>query len=197
MGTRRRHRRTGALAALSLATLLPGTVPAAAESPAPLQTVVEVDLDRYLGTWHEVARYPNRFQRNCEHATAEYSLRDDGRIRVVNTCTQTTDGGVRQVDGVAEIADRDSRAKLRVSFLPAWLRWTGIGRGDYWIIDLDDDYGWAVVGEPGRRYLWILARQPALPADALAGILERLRAQGYEPEKLLPPPTEIPVNDGR
>ena len=126
---------------------------------APLRTVAGVDLDRYLGTWYEIASYPAWFQKGCTGSTATYSLQTDGRIRVVNQCfRKSLDGPRKTSTGKAVVVDGSSNAKLKV-----WFFWPF--KGDYWIIDLDPDYRWAVVGVPSRKYLWILSRTPA-PDDA-------------------------------
>jgi apolipoprotein D and lipocalin family protein len=116
-----------------VATALAAACTAATPGP-PLETVARVDVERYAGTWHEVALIPNRFQRDCAtDTTATYTLLGDGRISVRNRCLRA-DGSEMSVDGVADVVDRTTNARLKVSFLPAWLRWTGIGRGDYWVL---------------------------------------------------------------
>ena len=152
--------------------------------PPPLATVPQVDLDRYAGTWHEVALYPNRFQQACaKDTTATYTPLADGRIGVRNRCLRA-DGSEMSVEGVAEVVDPATRARLKVSFLPAWLRWTGIGRGDYWVLYLSPDYRVAIVGEPSREYLWILARTPTLAEDEYQTLMAKVRAAGYDPAQL-------------
>lgn len=143
-----------------------------------LTTASAVDLDRYLGLWYEIARLPNRFERNCEGVTAEYQRRSDGLIRVVNTCREgAPDGRARVAVGRARVADAQTNAKLRVSFFgPFW--------GDYWILWLAEDYSLSIVGEPSGRYLWILSRTPTLSDDVRGAALERLAALGYETSKL-------------
>jgi apolipoprotein D and lipocalin family protein len=167
--------------------LIAGLLVAACSSPAkapPLQTVSRVELERYAGTWHEVALYPNRFQQACvADTTATYTALDDGRIGVRNRCRRA-DGTEMSVEGVAEVVDRSTNAKLKVSFLPSWLRWTGIGRGDYWVLYLSPDYRVAIVGEPSREYLWILARTPTLPQAEYDALMEKVRAAGYDPQRL-------------
>lgn len=149
-----------------------------------MQTVPRVDLDRYAGTWHEVALYPNRFQRECvADTTATYTPLGDGQIAVSNRCRRAN-GSEIAVEGVAEVVDTATNAKLKVSFLPAWLRWTGLGRGDYWVLYLSSDYRVAIVGEPSREYLWILARTPALPEDEYRALMAKVRAAGYDPARL-------------
>lgn len=145
----------------------------------PLQTVPRVDLSRYVGTWYDIASFPQRFQRGCTATTATYTLRADGQIDVVNRCRdQTVDGPERVSRGRARVVDRVTNARLKVSFFrPFW--------GDYWIVDLGDDYAWAVVGHPSRDYLWILSRTPTLDPAVYDGIVGRLAAQGYETGRLV------------
>ena len=151
----------------------------AAAGQPPLETVSRVDLDRYLGTWHEIASYPAWFQRDCTATTAEYSLRDDGRIRVVNSCRKgSPDGKLKRSTGRAKTVDGSGNAKLRVSFV--WPFW-----GDYWIIDLDPDYQWVVVGEPKRKYLWILSRTRTMNEVLYDEIVSRLPSAGYDPAHLV------------
>lgn len=145
-----------------------------------VRTVDRVDLDRYLGEWHEVARFPNRFQDQCAgDVVATYSRRDDGRIDVVNRC-RLADGGLEEAAGVARVVDTSTNAKLKVRFAPAWLRWLPMVWGDYWIIGLADDYSWAAVGSPDRRYLWILSRTPALDTSSLEAAKEAARRNGFD-----------------
>ncbi len=146
----------------------------------PLRPVAQVDLQRYAaGTWYEIAAFPQRFQRGCTGSTATYALKEGGEVEVINRCRdKTLDGPLREARGRARVVDPASNARLEVSFFrPFW--------GDYWIIDLDAGYQWAVVGHPGRDYLWILARAPALQDATYQGILERLRAQGYDTSRLV------------
>jgi formylglycine-generating enzyme required for sulfatase activity/lipocalin len=150
--------------------------------------VGSVDLDRYLGLWYEVAKVPNRFQDQCAYGTtAEYSRQDDGRIRVVNRCHEE-DGDVSEAKGVARIVDPESNAKLEVSFV-SFLGWRPFW-GDYWIIGLDDDYRWAVVGHPERKYGWVLSRTPALDDDTMDTIRSILERNGYERDAFVASPHE-------
>lgn len=150
-----------------------------AHAQPPLETVPAVDVARYMGRWFEIARYPMWFQRRCaKNAVAEYALRKNGSVRVENRCT-AADGRVICARGNARIADERTHAKFKVKFSPF------MPGADYWIVDLDPGYRWAVVGEPKRRYLWILSRTPALEAQTFDGICERLRAQHYAPENLV------------
>ena len=150
----------------------------AADDKQPLRTVPQVDLNRYLGNWYEIASYPAWFQKGCTGSTAEYRLMDDGRIRVVNRCFKSSlDGPLKASKGKAEVVDTTTNAKLKV-----WFFWPF--KGDYWIIDLDADYQWAVVGVPSRKYLWVLSRTPQMDERVYQGILTRLVDQGYDPNRL-------------
>ncbi len=153
----------------------------------PLQVVRHVDVSRYLGKWYEIATIPQRFQKGCVGVTAEYSLRKNGDIRVINTCIQgSLDGEVRAVRGKARVVDKNTNAKLKVTFF--WPFW-----GAYWIVGLADDYTWAVVGHPSRDYLWILSRTPHMDDALYQELLDLVVAKGYDParlQKTLQPPTE-------
>ena len=119
------------------------TLLAAAPSPTsltlPLAAVAKVDLGRYVGRWYEIARLPNKFQNGCRESTANYSLKADGKIQVINECVKGENREVDRVEGDAEVVDSETWAKLRVNFVPSWIRWIGVGWGNYWIIDLDAD----------------------------------------------------------
>ena len=147
-----------------------------------LKTVAHVDLLRYVGTWYEIASFPQSFQRGCTATTATYTLRPDGVIDVLNRCRLgSIDGKEKTALGRARVADRTTNAKLEVSFFrPFW--------GDYWIIDLADDYSYAVVGHPGRDYLWILSRTPTMTEPVYQTIVARLQGQGYETSRLVRTP---------
>ena len=150
----------------------------------PVRTVEKVDLDRYLGDWYELARYPNRFQRAClGDVRAHYALRADQRLDVLNRC-RTADGGI-EARGVARIVDARSSARLKVRFAPAALSFLPFVWGDYWILGLADDYSWAVVGSPDRSYLWILARVPALADDGFAAAVAVARRNGFDVARLV------------
>lgn len=145
-----------------------------------IKTVPFVDLERYTGVWYEYARIPNSFQDDCVlNTTATYIIREDGKIDVINRCIDA-DGDTIEARGIAQIVDNESRSKLEVSFV----RLLGINLfwGDYWIIGLADDYRYAVVGDPSRKYGWILTRNPNLSNDDFNAIKEILESQGYTPE---------------
>ena len=164
---------------LSIGTLLLVTACAGvATDTRPLDVVDSVDLKRYLGTWYEIASYPAWFQKGCTGSMAEYSLLSDGKIQVINSCRKNSLQGKRKkAEGKAEVVDTKTNAKLKV-----WFFWPF--KGNYWIIDLDPEYQWAVVGEPRRKYLWILSRTPIMEASIYQGILARLPQKGYDPSQL-------------
>jgi len=150
-----------------------------------LAVVPSIDLKKYAGMWYEIARLPNRFQSECiGNVTATYTLDGDEFI-VVNRCRKEN-GEVTEAEGRARRAgDDEPNSKLKVRFAPAFLSFLPFVWGDYWIIDLASDYSYAVIGAPGREYLWILARAPSLSDGTLQGILERIKHQGYDLTYLL------------
>jgi len=163
---------------------VPIVTPLYAQASGPVQTVPAVDLNRYLGDWYEIARFPNRFQRNCAgDVRASYARRDDGRIDVVNRC-RAAEGEAIEARGVARVVDTHTSAKLKVRFAPAALSFLPFVWGDYWILGLADDYSWATVGSPDRKYLWILARTPAIDAERFSAALDAARANGFDVERL-------------
>ncbi|MBP8149672.1 MAG: lipocalin family protein [Limnohabitans sp.] len=156
----------------------------AALNAAPLQTVPAIDVPRYMGTWHEIAKYPNWFQKKCVSSTsATYSLQADGQVQVLNRC-KTANGDWSEALGAArQIGAKDS-PRLKVRFAPAWLSFIPMVWGNYWVIDIDPDYLWVVVSEPQREYLWILARTPQLPTATLNALQTRLTAKGFDLQRL-------------
>ena len=151
------------------------------ESKRPLDVVSTVDLNRYAGTWFEIARLPNRFQNQClGDVTATYTLLDDGDIKVVNRC-RNENGLIEEAEGRAKQASNDApNTKLKVRFAPAFLSFLPFVWGDYWIIDLAADYSYAVIGEPARKYLWILSRTPTMEETIMQSILDQVKAKGYD-----------------
>ncbi len=165
------------LAVLAVTVACVGLAAASASTP-PLNTVAHVDLARYSGKWYEIARYPNRFERKCDRdVTAEYAPKPNGDISVTNTCTEK-DGKTTASHGTAVVTDPASNARLKVTFF-----WPFYGK--YWIIDLDPQYRFAVVGEPDRDYLWILSRTPSLDRSTYDEILLRIADHGYDTSKLV------------
>ena len=168
---------------------LPVLLVACATTPAgpPLRVVPHVDLDRYGGLWYEIASYPERCQRGCVATRAAYSRRPDGRIRIVNECREDSfDGKLRRTEGVARVANGSTaNSKLDVQF-----HWPF--RSQYWIIELDPDYRYAVVGEPSRQHLRVLSRFPTMPPTLYAELVERAARNGYDPERLRQTPQPPP-----
>ena len=152
----------------------------------PVQSVQAVDAQKYAGRWYEQARLPNRFQASCVgDVTADYRPLADGALEVINRCRQA-DATINVARGKAVAADGDTTgARLKVSFLPAWLQWLPVGRGDYWVVMLDPQYRYSVVSEPSRNYLWILSRTPVLERTAYEGVLIELQRKGYPVENLV------------
>ena len=143
-----------------------------------LEVVSHVDLNRYVGRWYEIARLPNRFEKKCaDSVTATYSLRSDGKVRVVNRCRKSS-GDYTTATGSAKVIDKTTNAKLKVTFF--WPFY-----GDYWILDLGEDYEYAVVGAPNRKYLWILSRHPRMDERLYQQLLVKMAARGFKTEQLV------------
>jgi apolipoprotein D and lipocalin family protein len=167
------------LIAMSVLILVSCASPQDKDLP-PLKTVLYVDLNKYVGLWYEIAKIPNSFQDHCAYGTtAEYKLEKDGSIQVKNKCyDENSEPDI--ADGVANVVDKSTNAKLEVSFVsffgirPFW--------GDYWIIGLDENYQWAVVGTPGRKYGWVLSRTPSLSDETMQKIFSILKEQNYNPD---------------
>lgn len=176
---------TASLATALLASAAQATDQPPAAPAQPLQALASLDIPAYMGTWYQVAWFPNRFQKQCVSDTqAIYRQRDDGRVDVLNRC-RLADGRFDDADGIARPAGATldgntlRPAQLEVSFLPALLRWIPAW-GRYWVVALADDGRWAVVSEPQRQYLWVLARAPRLTADDEATIRSLLTRQGFD-----------------
>jgi apolipoprotein D and lipocalin family protein len=143
-----------------------------------LQTVPNVDVQKYAGKWYEIASYPQRFQKGCHCTTAEYTLSEKGYLIVENRCNRdSVDGKQSYIKGKAFIQPNTGNAKLKVQFFFPF-------RAKYWIIDLADDYSYAVVSHPNMKYLWILSRTPHLSENVYQGILSRLKEKGFDLNKL-------------
>ena len=150
-----------------------------------LRVVPAIDYQRYAGTWYEVARLPNRFQAMCAgDVTATYTVRPDGRIDVTNRCRESN-GEIREATGVARRVEGQPPSILQVRFAPAFLRFLPMVWGDYQIIDLAEDYEYAVVGAPSREYLWILARRPDIDPDLYRRLSESARDQDFDTAALV------------
>ena len=179
--------RTSQSLAATLTALLPLWLTACASNAsgalpdaAPLVSVSEFETERYLGLWYEIAKYPVSFEEGLVGVTAEYSLRDDGKIRVENGGRKgTLDGKPSLATAKAWAPDPEQPARLKVQFFWPF-------KADYWVIALDPEYRWAVVGEPKRRYLWILSRSPQMDEAVYTSIVERIVALGYDVSRLEP-----------
>lgn len=154
---------------------------AGAASAAPLQSVPALDLQLYTGTWYEIAAYPTLFQAaDCVGTTATYSFNPDGSIKVFNQCYRPRSGGgwqLERIEGRARVPDPARPSRLKVSFFPPF-------EGDYWVIALDSNYQHAVVGHPGRNFLWVLSRAPQMAPETYKALQAQIAAQGYDLSRL-------------
>ena len=168
----------------TFASLLLAICAMGAWAQEPMTTVPGIDVPRYLGTWYEIAKFPNRFQKMCaSNTSAQYSARQDGSLSVRNRCTDK-DGKISEVEGQARQIGNATSPKLEVRFAPAWLSFLPFVWGDYWVIDLDAEYQLVAVSEPKREFLWVLSRTPAVSAKAYDDLLARLRAKSLDTGKL-------------
>ena len=148
----------------------------AKEKLRPLEVVPYVELEKYLGKWYEIAHLPFRFEDDCTDITATYSLSKDGNVSVLNECMR--DGKLKQAKGKAKVVDKNTGAKLKVTFFWPF-------SADYWIIDLGKDYDYAVVGTPNRKYLWILSRAPRMDDKLYSQLIESVKSKGFDANKLI------------
>jgi apolipoprotein D and lipocalin family protein len=163
------------------------------QSLPPLQSVKSLDVPRYLGRWYEIAKFPNRFQRQCVSDTsADYTLLPEGHLRVLNQCRQA-DGEWQRAVGLAKQVGDEQSARLEVRFAPAWLSFLPFVWGDYWVVDLDDKYELVAVSEPARAYLCVLSRSPVVDASRYAALLARLTAMGLDVSRLEKTPQPLAV----
>jgi apolipoprotein D and lipocalin family protein len=172
------------------ASLVFSTLHAAAQTAAtpttlpPVNTIAALDVPRYMGTWYEIAKFPNRFQAKCAANTrASYLATTDGSVQVLNSCV-TADGSAIDALGLAKQVGGATSPKLQVRFAPAWLSWLPMVWGDYWVIDLDADYQLAAVSDAKRDYLWVLSRTPHISDKAYDALMARLKAQSFDISKL-------------
>ena len=174
----------GALLGLCALRAVAGQAAPAAPVPpqhGELSTIASLDVPRYMGTWFEIAKYPNWFQKKCTGGgtTAQYRQQADGTVQVINRC-RLESGAMNEAMATARQVGSATSPKLKVRFAPAWLSFLPFVWGDYWVIDLDPGYTWAVVGEPGRDYLWILSREPGMDHELFEQIKARAEAMGYD-----------------
>jgi len=136
-----------------------------------------VDIQKYLGTWYEIARFPHSFEKGLENVSATYSLKENGKIKVLNK-GQNSENELSEIEGVAWIPDAKETAKLKVRFFWPF-------SGNYWIISLDKDYQYVLVGEPSRKYLWILARTKTLDDSIYSELIRIAKERGFDTDKLM------------
>jgi len=173
----------GLLVGMAVASSL-GFIGSAHAELASLQAVPSLDVQRYMGTWHEIAKYPNWFQNKCTSSTqATYSALPNGQLQVLNRC-KTDRGEWREALGAARQIGGPTSAQLKVRFAPEWLSFIPMVWGNYWIIALDTDYQWVLVSEPQREYLWILSRTPNMPASTYQALLGKLEGLGFDLKRL-------------
>ena len=172
--------------ALTLLLLLAAVPASAQEAALPNVAVPTLDLKRYAGKWHEIAHLPMFFQRKCTaNITATYTVREDDKVDVRNAC-EKADGKTMVSEGIARSV-AGQPGQLEVRFAPDWLAWLPMTWADYWVIEIDPDYRWAVVGGPSRDYLWILSRTPAMARADYDAIRVRAARRRYPVDKLVVP----------
>ena len=178
-----KHLRTACYGLLTTA-LLAYSVTLHAQALPPVQTIASLDVPRYMGTWFELAKFPNVFQRKCVGNTrAVYTLNADNTVQVLNRC-RIQDGNTIEALGQAKQIGNVTSPVLKVRFAPEWLGWLPLVWGDYWVIDLDDQYQLAAVSDAKREYLWVLSRSPKTDPRQYAALLQRLQQQGFDVDKL-------------
>ena len=166
------------------ATLLASACSSGSSNFSKLETVPNVDLRKYSGEWYEIARIDHWFQKGCVNSKATYNIRSDGDIDLINTCDVGTDGKKKEAIGRAWVVDSATNAKLKVQFPLRWIKLPFLA-GNYWIIELDDDYRHVMVGEDKREYLWILSRDKEMPTQTVAALIEKAKAKGFPVEDLV------------
>lgn len=169
---------------------------AQSKKPVELATVANVDLNRYQGKWYEIARYPNKFQNQCVgNVTATYTLKGEGKLEVFNQC-MGKDGKLSGAKAAGKIADKATNAKLKVRFAPAFISFLSFVWADYWVIELADDYTYAVVGTPDRDYFWILSREAEMKEPLYNDILRRAASKGFDPKRVIKTPQGLASVNG-
>ncbi len=159
------------------AVLAAGLTAAGAAGAAAPQPRKSLEIDRFLGRWHEIARTPNFNQKGCKSGTAEWGRGEEGRLTVVQKCVKSS-GDTKTWSGSATIVDTDTNAKLRMSLLK------GLIKQEYWVLDRADDYSWAIAGTPGGNFVWVLSRKASLAPAERTAVLNRVKALGYDTSKL-------------
>ncbi len=178
----------GALLGLCALRAVAGQAAPAAPVPSQhgeLSTIASLDVPRYMGTWFEIAKYPNWFQKKCTGGgtTAQYRQQADGTVQVINRC-RLESGAMNEAMATARQVGSATSPKLKVRFAPAWLSFLPFVWGDYWVIDHDEAYQLVAVSEPSQEYLWVLARTPQVDPTAYNALLTRLTQKGFDVSKL-------------
>ena len=179
-------------------TLILATVSffAQSEKANPVKTVPAVDLGKYAGTWYEIAKYPNKFQKQCvANTTATYTLKGQNKLEVLNRCLRK-DGTMDNAKADGKVEDKQTNAKLKVRFAPGFISFLPFVWADYWVIDLAGDYSYAVVATPDRDYFWILSREPEMKDAIYQSVLRRAEAQGFDPSKVVKTPQGVEAGKG-
>ncbi len=157
----------------------------------PLRVEQNVDIQKYQGLWYELERFDIKFEKGCGNVTADYTLTKKGKVKVVNTCVKKKKNGklkTKDAKGVAFVVDKETNARLKVSFVP-FFKWLGWFAGDYNIIKLGPNYEYVLVGSQNREYLWILSRTPELSEDTKDMLKAEARSQGFDTSKLIVTPS--------
>ena len=169
---------------------------AQSEKASPVKTVRSVDLSKYAGTWYEIAKYPNKFQKQCVgNVTATYTLKAADKLEVLNKCLKK-DGTVENAKADGKVEDKQTNAKLKVRFAPGFTSFLPFVWADYWVIDLAPDYSYAVVATPDRDYFWILSREAEMKDALYQDILRRAEQQGFNPAKVSKTPQGVESGKG-
>jgi apolipoprotein D and lipocalin family protein len=179
------HSRASLISILGLLLICLGSTQVIAQQgDQSVKTIAALDVPRYLGTWYEIAKFPNWFQKKCASNTkAVYTAKPDGNLRVLNSC-KTATGETSEAEGLARQMGAKDSPKLEVRFAPEWLSFLPMVWGDYWVIDLDSQYQVAAVSDPRREYLWVLSRTPQVDPKVYADLLARLKQQQFDIQKL-------------
>ena len=166
--------------AISVVSAQPAVGTSGAPLSGPLATIASLDVPRYMGTWYEIAKYPNWFQKKCVADTrAEYRLQATGTVQVINRCRKDN-GEIDEATGEARQVGAATSPKLQVRFAPVWLTFLPFVWGDYWVIDIDEGYQLVAVSEPKREYLWVLSRTPTVSTQSYDALMGRLKSQGFD-----------------
>ena len=163
---------------ISLFAMVAIGVSALGQNTSDMKTVQDVEINKFLGVWYEIARFPHSFERNLVGVTATYSLKKNGNIRVVNQGSKNTlDGKHKKAKAFAKIPNANEPGRLKVYFFWPF-------GADYLILDLDKDYQWALVGSSSPNYLWILSRTPEMDQALYKAIVDKAKSLGYDTTKL-------------